>query len=218
MNPTTQRLLIPGPKGSLEVALDEPTPGVKARGLAVLAHPHPLFGGTLDNKVTQTMARAVIAQGVISLRPNFRGVGKSDGQHDNGLGEVEDLWAAWQWLLTQYPQAGELRWIGGFSFGAVMATHLAHDWASHPVASGQPDLDRVVLVGLGISPDRRQPAPLTPAARVIHGEEDEVIPLKDVFNWLRPQNIPLTVLPGAGHFFHARLTDLKTCITRSLLA
>lgn len=200
------------------MALDQPAAGIEPRGIAVLAHPHPLFGGTLDNKVTQTMARAVIGQGVISLRPNFRGVGQSAGEHDHGMGEVEDLWAAWKWLIQEFPTPSGLRWMGGFSFGAVMATHLAAQWPSHPVAQGQPELTRVVLVGLGLSPDRREAAPLTPAARVIHGEHDEIIALESVLNWLRPQNIPVTVLPGAGHFFHARLNDLKTCVNRSLLA
>ena len=128
------------------------------RGVALVAHPHPLYGGSLDNKVAQTLARAFNELGYVSVRPNFRGVGASEGVHDHGQGEVQDLWAAWQWLITQHPNMGGHRWIGGFSFGAVMATHVAHEWPDHPVSKGQPALDRVVLVGLGISDDRRPAA------------------------------------------------------------
>jgi alpha/beta superfamily hydrolase len=212
LNSATQRLLIPGPAGSLEVAIDQPADSA-ATGLAVVAHPHPLFGGTLDNKVAQTIARAFVAQGMICLRPNFRGVGKSEGVHDHGQGEVDDLLAAWQWLMKEFPSVEGRRWLGGFSFGGVMATHVAKTWPS-----GQPPLDRVILVGLGISPDRRAAAGLTPAARLIHGELDEVIGLKDLLDWARPQHFPVLVVPGAGHFFHGQLNELKACVQYSLAA
>lgn len=218
MNSATQRFLIPGPAGSIEVALDEPAKDRVVRGLSVVAHPHPLFGGTLDNKVAQTIAKAFVGQDMVCLRPNFRGVGKSDSEHDHGHGEVEDLWAAWKWLIEQYPNIAGERWIGGFSFGGVMATHIAHDWPHHPVTQHQPALSRVLIVGLGIAEDRRPAAPLTPAARLIHGENDEVVPLNRVLHWAEPQNHPVLVLPAAGHFFHGKLPFLKDCITRSLLA
>ncbi len=217
MNSATERFLIPGAVGSLEAALDRPAQG-PVTGLAVVAHPHPLFGGTLDNKVAQTIARAFVAQGMICLRPNFRGVGKSEGSHDQGSGEVKDLWAAWDWLTREFSDDEGQRWMGGFSFGGVMATHIAADWKAHQFASPQPDLSRVILVGLGIAEDRRLPAPLTPAARLIHGELDEVVSLKSVLDWVEPQAEPVLVIAGAGHFFHGRLPQLKDCITRCLLA
>ena len=217
MNSATERLLIPGVVGSLEAALDKPTSGPIV-GLAIVAHPHPLFGGTLDNKVAQTIARAFVAQGMICLRPNFRGVGKSDGSHDHGTGEVDDLWAAWAWLIDQFPHVEGHRWMGGFSFGGVMATHVAAGWDDHVFSRPQPKLSRVVLVGLGIAEDRRPPAPLTTAARLIHGECDEVVSLKSVLDWAGPQGAPVLVMPGAGHFFHGQLPLLKDCITRCLLA
>jgi uncharacterized protein len=218
LNSATQRFCIPGPCGDLEVALDRPASGAPITGLSVVAHPHPLFGGTLDNKVAQTIARAFIAQGSVCLRPNFRGVGKSEGAHDHGLGEVDDLWAAWQWLLQEHGDIQGHRWLGGFSFGGVMATHIAHQWPSHDVPRGQPALDRVILVGLGLAKDRRDPAPLTPQARLIHGEHDEVVSLQAVTNWLSAQQQPVLVIPHAGHFFHGQLPLLKECVTRCLLA
>lgn len=218
MNSGTERLLIPGPAGSIEAALDRPPKDTPVAGLAVVAHPHPLFGGTLDNKVAQTIARAFVAQHMICLRPNFRGVGQSQSEHDHGFGEVADLWASWQWLIHAFPDVQGRRWIGGFSFGAVMATHIAQDWPTHEVSRGQPELSRVLLVGLGISEDRRPAAPLTPAARLIHGEDDEVVSLKSVLDWAGPQQHPVLVMPGATHFFHARLPFLRDCITRCLLA
>lgn len=210
MNPSTQRLQIPGPAGAIEIAIDHPSS--EPKGLAVVAHPHPLFGGTLDNKVAQTIARAFIAEGLICLRPNFRGTGKSEGAHDHGQGEVDDLWAAWKWLIDQHPEVAGRRWMGGFSFGGVMTTHLAHQWPHHLVAQGQPELERVVLVGLGISDDRRAPELLTTGARLIHGENDEVIPLSVVTQWAKPQQQPVLVIPGAGHFFHGQLPMLKSAI------
>jgi uncharacterized protein len=216
LNPATQRLVIPGPAGAIEAGLDQPVGA--ATGLAVVAHPHPLFGGTLDNKVSQTIARTFLSQGMICLRPNFRGVGKSEGVHDHGHGEVEDLWAAWQWLIQEFPAVEGQRWLGGFSFGGVMATHVAKAWSTSGVSIGQPPLSRVILVGLGISPDRRPAAQLTPAARLIHGELDEVIGLKDLFDWVRPQHFPVLVVPGAGHFFHGQLNELKACVQQSLAA
>lgn len=218
MNSATERFLIPGPAGPLEVALDRPPATQKPAGLALVAHPHPLFGGTLDNKVAQTIARAFVNHSMIVIRPNFRGVGKSASEHDHGQGEVEDLWAAWKWLIEQHADIGGYRWIGGFSFGGVMATHVAHEWPGHPVSHGQPPLDRVILVGLGIAEDRRPAAPLTPAARLIHGAEDEVVSLQSVLDWVEPQHHPVLVMPGASHFFHGQLPFLRDCISRCLKA
>jgi uncharacterized protein len=215
LNAATQRFVIDGPCGALEVALDLPAQETAA-GLAVIAHPHPLFGGTMDNKVVQTIVRAFTSVGMICLRANFRGVGKSAGTHDHGVGEVEDLWAAWQWLLHEFPQVAGMRWMAGFSFGAVMTTHIAHEWPTSPIARGQPELSRVVLVGLGLSPERRAPAPLTAAARLIHGQEDDVILLADVQSWAGPQGFGVSVIQGAGHFFHGQLNTLKMTVLESL--
>lgn len=218
MNAATQRFLIPGPAGSIEVALDLPAKERPVEGLAVVAHPHPLFGGTLDNKVAQTIARTFVQHHMICLRPNFRGVGQSESEHDHGHGEVKDLWAAWTWLIKEFSMVNGRRWMGGFSFGGVMATHIAHEWPSHPIAQHQPELSRVILVGLGIADERRAPAPLTPAARLIHGEDDEVVSLAAVLDWVAPQQHPVLVMPKSTHFFHAKLPFLRDCISRCLMA
>ena len=198
MNAATQRFLIPGPAGSIEVALDLPAKERPAEGLAVVAHPHPLFGGTLDNKVAQTIARTFVQHGMVCLRPNFRGVGQSESEHDHGHGEVEDLWAAWTWLIKENPPIQR--------------------WPSHPITHHQPELSRVILVGLGIADERRAPAPLTSAARLIHGEDDEVVSLTAVLDWVAPQQHPVLVMPKATHFFHAKLPFLRDCISRCLMA
>lgn len=202
MNPRTQRRLIDGPTGPLELAIDEPEGD--PRGVALLLHPLPTHGGTLDNKVVQTLARASVALDLRAVRFNFRGVGASAGQFDNGVGELEDALAA-----AAFARAPGLPFlVGGFSFGAFVATRLAERLAQQ----GQP-VDKLALLGLAAS---RFPAERVPAGSlVLHGEADEVVPLSAVFDWARPQALPVTVLPGAGHFFHGQLPLLKELVMRA---
>ena len=193
MRAGTRRETVAGPAGRIECAVDEPagTP----RGVALIAHPHPLFGGTLDNKVVQTLARAFVELGYAAWRPNFRGVGASEGQHDDGRGEVEDLAA----VLAHAQAARPV--LAGFSFGAAMAAKLAARVQS----------ERVVLVGTAVT---NQAVPPVPAGTlVIHGEADETIPLAAVLDWARPQELPVLVVPGADHFFHRKLPTLKLAVT-----
>jgi alpha/beta superfamily hydrolase len=201
MRQGTRRETIAGPAGGIECAVDLP-PG-EVLGLAVVAHPHPLYGGTLDNKVVQTLARAFNELGYIALRPNFRGVGASQGAYDEGRGELEDLAAVLAWGRAHHPQ-GELV-LGGFSFGAFVQSHLAARLA----AAGTPPA-RVVLVGTAAG--RFTVAPVPAGSIVIHGERDDTVPLSAVLDWARPQDLPLTVLPGADHFFHGRLQALRDIV------
>jgi alpha/beta superfamily hydrolase len=205
MNPRTQFELISGPVGSIEVAID--APAGEPRGLAVVCHPHPLFGGTLDNKVTQTLARALVALGFISVRPNFRGVGKTAGTHDEGRGEVDDIVTVVD-LFRQRYQPKELV-LAGFSFGSFVQTHVAQRLA----AAGIP-AQRLVLVGTATS--RWQVMPVPEDSLVIHGELDDTVPLSSVLDWARPQNLPVTVIPGADHFFHGRLPIIKRLVIHAL--
>jgi alpha/beta superfamily hydrolase len=205
MNPRTQFELISGPVGSIEVAID--APAGEPRGLAVLCHPHPLFGGTLDNKVTQTLARALVALGFVSVRPNFRGVGNTAGTHDEGRGEVDDIVTVVD-LFRQRYQPKELV-LAGFSFGSFVQTHVAQRLA----AAGIP-AQRLVLVGTATS--RWQVMPVPEDALVIHGELDDTVPLSSVLDWARPQNLPVTVIPGADHFFHGRLPIIKRLVIHAL--
>jgi hypothetical protein len=199
MNPRTRRVLIEGPAGKLECAVDEPETaargdGAPLRGLALVAHPHPLYGGTLDNKVVQTLARAFVELGYIAWRPNFRGVGASEGTHDGGRGEVDDLLAVLAHLKAARPV------LAGFSFGAAVQTRVAQQTAP----------ERMVLVGLAVN--HQQPLPVPADTILIHGEKDSTVPLADVLAWARPQDLPVVVVPGADHFFHRRLGVLRAIL------
>lgn len=200
MNPRTERRAVAGPAGSLECAIDAPAHG-SGHGLAVLCHPHPLHGGTLDNKIVQTLARTFVALGYTAVRFNFRGIGASAGHWDHGIGEVDDALA----VVHAHRGLGQPLVLGGFSFGGYVASQAA---ARLPAGE---HAERLVLVGPAV-----QTFPMAPVAAdtlVIHGEADEVVPLGAVFDWARPQSLPVTVVPGAGHFFHGQLTLLKHIVT-----
>jgi alpha/beta superfamily hydrolase len=199
VNAQTERLRIDGPAGVLEVAVD--APGAPPLGVAVLCHPHPLHGGTMDNKVVQTLARAFVALGYRAVRFNFRGVGGSAGAWDEGRGEVDDVLAV---VHTLRDPALPLA-LGGFSFGAAMAAHAASRLA------GDAAPERLALVGPAVL--NFAPPPVSQDTLVVHGEADEVVPLAAVLDWARPQTLPVTVVPGVGHFFHGQLGLLKQLIT-----
>jgi hypothetical protein len=203
----SERRLVDGPAGRIELAVDSPA-GAPA-GLAFVGHPHPLYGGTLENKVAATLARAFAGIGWLAVRPNFRGVGASAGSHDHGHGETDDFLhlidTAPQWLgpgIEKLPRA-----LAGFSFGSFVAAQAA--------ARLQPPASHLVLVG---SAAGKWPMPAVAAETlVIHGEFDETIPLADVFAWARPQDLPVVVLPGADHFFHRRLATLRRLVCEHVL-
>lgn len=205
MNAQTEILQIPGPVGPLEVAVDRPTTG--AKGAAVIAHPHPLFGGTMSNKVVQTLARAFVQCGWTSVRFNFRGVGASAGVHDEGRGELDDLLAVVESLAPQ----GRLS-LAGFSFGAFVTSHAVE--RLHALR----DLEKVVLVGTAASRFQVASVPeeLHQRTLVIHGEQDDTVPLASVMDWARPQTLPVLVVPAGGHFFHGQLPLLRDLVTRHL--
>ncbi|MBS0448961.1 MAG: alpha/beta fold hydrolase [Proteobacteria bacterium] len=202
MNPRTVRTTTAGPAGSLECALD--APDGSPRGVAVICHPHPQGGGTLDNKVVQTLARAVLQLGWRSVRFNFRGVGGSAGAFDEGIGEVDDALA----VIAAQRAAGEPLLLAGFSFGAYVAATAAGRLAE----ADRPR--RMVLVGPST---QRQAMPAVPAdSIVIHGEVDDVAPLASTLDWARSQALPVIVFPGVGHFFHGQLALLKSVVVREL--
>ncbi|SRR5258708_1726787 len=192
MRASTRREFVAGPAGRIECAVDGPEG--EPRGRALIAHPHPQFGGTLDNKVVQTLARAFVELGYESWRPNFRGVGGSEGSYDAGKGEVEDLAA-----VCGHLRQGKIA-LAGFSFGAAMAAMLAP----------RIKVERIVLVGVAVTNFK---VPSVPAGTiVIHGERDETIPLAAVLDWARPQELPVAVVPDADHFFHRKLPVLRTLV------
>ena len=215
MNATTERRRIAGASGSLEIAIDHPK--AAADGLAVLAHPHPLFGGSLDNKVVQTIARALLSRNMVCIRPNFRGVGDSQGTHDHGHGEQDDLWASWAWAEAAYgATVGPKRWAAGFSFGASMTTHVVHDWQTGRAARGLIHLPLSVSVLVGLAVDRFPPAPIDERTHLIHGAQDDVVTLDSVFAFAAQYRRPVAVLPGAGHFFHGMLNELRDMVVHAV--
>jgi len=208
VNSQTQKSIIQGPAGALEIALD--LPAGESRGIAVIAHPHPLFAGTMDNKVVQTLARAFVQCGWTSVRFNFRGVGGSAGSHDEGRGELEDFLAVVEHAAPAGD--GQVLALAGFSFGAFVTTHAF----KHLAASR--NIEKLVLVGTSVT--RAPAAPIAPEAHlktlVVHGEEDDTVLFSAVLDWARPQALPVTVVPGGGHFFHGQLPLLKNLVVRHL--
>jgi len=199
MSRAGERLFIDGGAGRIETVLDRPEGAL--RGVALVAHPHPLHGGTLDNKVVQTLARTFVELGYAALRPNFRGVGASEGVHDEGRGETEDLLR----VAAHGKEAfGDLPLVlAGFSFGAAVQTQVAQ--RTRPL--------RVVLVGVAVGRFHSETVPSD--SIVIHGELDETVPLSKVLDWARPQELPVIVIPGADHFFHLRLHVIKNTVRNS---
>ena len=186
---TLERLVIDGPAGALETDLNDP--GLPRRGIALIAHPNPVQGGTKDNKVVTTLAKTLFGLGYVAIRPNFRGVGASAGVFDQGNGETDDLVAVIRYAKARFGELPLL--LAGFSFGAFVQTRVAQ----------QVTAERLVLVGPAVN---RFPAATVPAnTLVVHGEHDEVVPLAAVLDWARPQHLPLVVVPGGEHFFHGRL-------------
>jgi hypothetical protein len=207
MNVHTRRYQIAGPAGVIELLRDEPGDGAPVKGIAVIAHPHPLFGGTMENKVVQTLARAFVQSGWRSLRFNFRGVGASQGVHDEGRGELEDMLH----IIDREAAQGALA-LAGFSFGSfVAAGAVARLWATRPA-------DKIVLVGTAAANFLVPALPVEAHDRTlaVHGEQDDTVPLSAVMDWARPQQLPVTVVPGGGHFFHGQLPLLKSLVARHL--
>lgn len=232
MNSRTQVITISGPVGLIQLSIDLPDElkqdlDFAVRGLALIAHPHPLLGGTMDNKVVQTLARTFNQLGYVSVRPNFRGVGLSEGVHDEGRGELEDLLLLSDWMRTPQSWLSHLNhtnaqaWIykanqlplviAGFSFGSYVGSHLVH----HLSEMGKP-AERFVMVGSAAGKWRLADKVPTDTI-VIHGENDETIPLSAVLDWARPQELTVQVVPGADHFFHRKLHCIRNIILSSWL-
>ncbi len=206
--PPTEPALITGPDGTLELLIDAPA---TVKGIALIAHPHPLFGGANTNKIAHTLARTFRDLGYVALRPNFRGVGQSAGTHDHGIAETEDMLAVVAWAQSRWgalPLA-----VGGFSFGAFVQTRVAKR-----LADGVTPAHRMVLVGTAagqVTGARSYVTEPVPAdTLVIHGELDETVALANVLDWARPQDLPVVVIPGADHFFHGKLHLIREQMLR----
>jgi len=194
---TLSEILIDGPAGAIEVAINDP--GTSRRGLALIAHPHPLQGGTRENKVVTTLARACFSLGYCALRPNFRGVGQSAGTHDKGTGETDDLVAVAERMRGRFGDLPLL--LAGFSFGAFVQTRVAR----------RLNAERLALIAPAVN--RFDADPVPEDTLVVHGDQDDVVPLAAVLDWARPQNLAIVVIPGGEHFFHGRLGQLQQIVT-----
>ena len=209
MRAPEEKILIDGPAGKIDVIMERPD---APRGIALIAHPHPIGGGANTNKVAYTLARTFVSLGYAAFRPNFRGVGDTEGVHDEGHGETEDLLAV---LPDARRRGGTLRVaLAGFSFGAFCQTRLAR----RLVELGHP-AQRLVLVGTAagfVEGARSYDTEAVPHDTiVIHGSADETVPLENVLDWARPLDLPVIVVPGADHFFHRRLHLIRDIVTRA---
>ncbi|KAB2897477.1 MAG: alpha/beta fold hydrolase [Dokdonella sp.] len=200
-------LLLPGPAGSLELACALPAAAAARRGMAIIAHPHPLHGGTMHNKVVTVTERALLDLGLATVRFNFRGVGHSEGTHDNGVGETDDLVAIAHWLRRARPD--DVLWLAGFSFGSYVTLRAAPLLAPAQVVLIAPPVGRWEFAPLA--------APACPWL-VVQGEEDEVVDAQAVIAWARALQPPvqLITMPETGHYFHRRLIDLRGALRNAL--
>jgi alpha/beta superfamily hydrolase len=208
--PAAQRVSVAGPAGAIEVIVEQPAQA--PQGIALIGHPHPLFGGTAENKVVQTVARSLRDLGYVALRPYFRGVGGSEGVHDEGRGETEDMLAVLDYARARFDELPVV--LGGFSFGAYVQTRVAKRLAD----AGRP-AQRLVLIGTAaghVEGLRRYATEAVPANTVvIHGALDETVPLENVLAWAQPLDLPVVVVPGADHFFHRKLHILRHIIAQA---
>jgi uncharacterized protein len=194
----SEKILLDGPAGKLEVVINDPGPS--RRAIALIAHPHPLYGGTLDNKVAQTLAKTFYALHCVALRPNFRGVGASEGQYDQGRGEVDDMTAVYAYAKKHY---GDLPiYSAGFSFGGFIAAQIAEKL----------QIKQLVMIAPAV-----ETFPVGEVEKntiVIHGELDETVPYKSILDWARPQELAVITIPGADHFFHRRLHHIHYFVSK----
>ena len=202
--PKPERIAIPGPAGPLEAVLEEPANHQGAR-FGVVCHPHPLGGGTLDNKVVHTVARTMQEFGLPTLRFNFRGVGASPGTFDDGVGETDDAQAVIDWGRARWPHAA--LWLAGFSFGAYVALRVSERRRPQRLITVAPPVQRFQFAALRV-PD----CPWL----IVQGDEDEIVDCGAVAEWARSLSPPpqVAILHGASHFFHGRLQDVKDAIEK----
>jgi len=200
--------MIPGPVGNIEAVLTQPqTVSASKKAIAIVCHPHPLFGGTMTNKVVTTLVRVMTDIGLPALRFNFRGVGKSEGTFAEGVGEVADLLAVIAWLNNQYPE--HKIWLAGFSFGAAVCATAATQTPVAQLITVAPPVPRFNLLNL--------PEVTCPWV-VVQGDHDDVVNPEDVFAWVltrKPQPV-LIKMAEAGHFFHGRLLELRELLENVL--
>lgn len=213
MQPRTETITFQGEAGAIDCALDHPAG--QARGWALVLHPHPLHGGARNNKVVTTIGRACLEHGLTVVRPNFRGVGASAGEFDNARGEVRDMLALVEQFEASYPESAAGPWfLAGFSFGTSVAAQLHSELAAQ--SRRIPDL--LMLTGTAVERFRFRDVAVPEDTVLIHGEADDVVPLSEAMDFARQHELPMVVMPDAGHFFHGRLLVLRRLVQQSLLS
>ena len=205
--PAPQPAQIDGPAGQLEARLEDPAPGVAPAVVGVVCHPHPLYGGTMQNKVVHTLARAMQELGAPTVRFNFRGVGASAGSYDGGTGELEDALAVCAWARRRW--SCQALWLAGFSFGSAVALQAAADVQPRSLVTVAPPVGRII-----VSPVERPACPWL----VVQGDHDELVDVVQVRRWVDEFAPPprLVVLNEAEHFFHGRLGELRSTVLEFL--
>jgi uncharacterized protein len=201
VRPNLQKFFINGPAGKLETVLAEPESG--QRGLAIIAHPHPLYGGTMDNKIVHILFNTLFELGFVCAKFNFRGVKKSEGVYDHGIGEIDDVVTVVKTVRDQYTVPPKPLLLGGFSFGGAIQAHAAQ----------RLNPQNLVLVAPSVANLNAPPvAQYCKNTLIIHGDQDEIVPLQNILAWAAPQSLPVVVIPGAAHFFHGNLLTLKRIV------
>ena len=209
------RTLVDGAAGKIECAVAAPE---TARGVAVVAHPHPLYGGTMDNKVITTLGKVFVEGGLATWRFNFRGVGATEGTHDEGAGETEDMLRVIDAARGSHP--GLPLYLAGFSFGGAIAARASGTADFQQLVLVAPGFRRITAAGMGAAPDPDDPALGAPGRHtawntvVIHGDLDDTVPLADSISWAAAREVPVVVVPGGEHFFHRKLHILREIVAR----
>uniref|UniRef100_UPI0033411F77 alpha/beta hydrolase n=1 Tax=Castellaniella defragrans TaxID=75697 RepID=UPI0033411F77 len=207
----TQKATFQGAVGAIDCILDLPED--EPSGWALVLHPHPLHGGARDNKIVTTVARACVQHGLMALRPDFRGVGASAGVFDRAVGETTDMRLLVEQFIEAWPQVASGPWVlAGFSFGTAVAAQLYAELADR----GMPLPDRLILIGCAVERFRFRTVTVPGDTLLVHGEHDEVIALAEGMDFARARQLPVTVVPDAGHFFHGKLLILRGIVESSL--
>ncbi len=200
----SQKFFIDGPVGKLETVLAEPDSEF-IHGIAVIAHPHPLYGGTMDNKVIHTLFKALFELGFITVKFNYRGVGKSEGGYGDGQGETEDVIAVVKAIQSRFDTRSDnlSLLLAGFSFGGAVQAHAAKILSPHGLIMVAPSVGHFQAPSISNHVER---------ILLIQGDQDEIVPLKIILHWAAQQDMPVVVIPGAEHFFHGKLHILKRTV------
>ncbi|QAA94552.1 alpha/beta hydrolase [Pollutimonas thiosulfatoxidans] len=207
----TEKITFQGDAGAIDCALDLPMD--PPLGWALVLHPHPLHGGARNNKIVTTIARACVERGLMALRPDFRGVGSSEGEFDAAKGETTDMQQLVAQFAQQYPEAAAGKFVlAGFSFGTSVAAQLY----SALKAESQKLPDALMLVGSAVDRFKFRDIDVPDHTFLVHGEVDEVVPLSEAMDFARSRELPMVVIPDASHFFHGKLVTLKALVQQRL--